>query len=184
MAKRNLFLFLACLLSLRCGGSAEEQVANGNNEGRVEVFSWWTSGSEAAALKAIIEAYEEQYPETQIINASVAGGGGSAARPVLQTRLIGNNPPDTWQTHPGAELQGQYAAPGYTESLDDLYAEEGWHDVFPESLLDMVQHEGTPHMVILNLHRSNTLWYNKPLLENQGLYVGEELSHRRPLCHG
>jgi hypothetical protein len=47
----------------------------------------------------------------EIIDATVAGGGGSAARPVLQTRLAGGNPPDTWQSHPGWELLGQYVEP-------------------------------------------------------------------------
>ncbi|MBV9131018.1 MAG: hypothetical protein JO298_11590, partial [Verrucomicrobia bacterium] len=70
-------------------------------EKKLEVFSWWTSGGEAAALDALFATYKKQYPGVEIINATVAGGGGSAARPVLQTRLAGGNPPDTWQTHPG-----------------------------------------------------------------------------------
>ena len=66
-------------------------------EKKLEVFSWWTSGGEAAALDALFNTYKKQNPGVEIINATVAGGGGSAARPVLQTRLAGGNPPDTWQ---------------------------------------------------------------------------------------
>ena len=54
---------------------------------KLEVFSWWTSGGEAAALNALFNTYKNQYPSVGIINATVAGGSGSAARPVLQTRL-------------------------------------------------------------------------------------------------
>ena len=118
-----------------------------------------------------------QYPDVEVINASIAGGGGSAARPVLQTRLMGNNPPDTWQTHPGSEVMSQYVVPGFAQPLGDLYEEEGWYDVFPQALIDMVSRDGVPHLVILNLHRSNTLWYNKPLLDRHGITVGEALSH-------
>ncbi|MDE2834316.1 MAG: ABC transporter substrate-binding protein [Bacteroidota bacterium] len=143
----------------------------------VEVFSWWTSGSEAAALEAIFEAFRTQYPNTDIINASIAGGGGSAARPVLQTRLVGGNPPDTWQTHHGAEVQTQYIGPGFTESLHDLYVEEGWYELFTPELLQTVSHDGVPHMVLINLHRSNILWYNKPLLIEHAVRVGETLSY-------
>ena len=64
-------------------------------EKKLEVFSWWTSGGEAAALDALFTTYKKQYPGVEIINATVAGGGGSAARPVLQTRLAGGNPPDS-----------------------------------------------------------------------------------------
>jgi glucose/mannose transport system substrate-binding protein len=80
-------------------------------EKKLEVFSWWTSGGEGAALDALFSNYKKQYPDVEIVNAAVAGGGGSAARPVLQTRLAGGNPPDTWQSHPGYELLGQYVCP-------------------------------------------------------------------------
>jgi glucose/mannose transport system substrate-binding protein len=80
----------------------------GAADGKLEVFSWWTSGGEAAALDALFEAYSASNPDVEIINATVAGGGGSAARGVLQTRLAGGDPPDTWQVHPGFELLGQY----------------------------------------------------------------------------
>ena len=172
--------FASALLTLLfvagCGGSSEEPqtVAEAN---QVEVFSWWTSGGEAAALETVFDAYRQQYPDVEVINASIAGGGGSAARPVLQTRLVGNNPPDTWQTHPGTEVMGQYVVPGFAAPLDDLYREEGWYEVFPRSLLDMVSQDGAPYLVILNLHRSNTLWYNKPLLERHGITIGERLTH-------
>ncbi len=143
----------------------------------MEVFSWWTSGSEAAALQTVFDAFRTTYPDIPIVDASIAGGGGSAARPVLQTRLVGGNPPDTWQTHHGAEVMLQYVEPGFAAPLHDLYVEEGWYDVIPASLLDKVSKDGAPYMVLLNLHRSNTLWYNKPLAERHGIAIGESLSH-------
>ena len=54
-------------------------------EDKLEVFSWWTSGGEAAALNGLFNIYKKQDPGVEIVNATVAGGGGSAARPVLQT---------------------------------------------------------------------------------------------------
>src|SRR5271169_722049 len=47
-------------------------------EKKLEVFSWWTSGGEAAALDALFNTYKKQNPGVEIINATVAGGGGSA----------------------------------------------------------------------------------------------------------
>src|SRR5258707_5213308 len=76
-------------------------------EKKLEVFSWWTSGGESAALDALFNTYQKQYPGTGILNATVAGGAGFAARPVLQGRLTAGNPPDTWQSHPGWELLDQ-----------------------------------------------------------------------------
>ena len=105
------------------------------DEKKLEVFSWWTSGGEAAALDALFRIYQNQHPGIEIINATVAGGGGSAARPVLQTRLAGGNPPDTWQTHPGWELLGQYVDPGYCEPVTELYKSDGWDTAFPKALV-------------------------------------------------
>ena len=51
-------------------------------EKKLEVFSYWTSGGEAAALDALFTVYHKQYPGVEIVNATVAGGGGFAARPV------------------------------------------------------------------------------------------------------
>src|SRR4029077_7019542 len=46
---------------------------------KLEVFSWWTSGGEAAALEALFNTYKKQFPGIGIINATVAGGSGSGA---------------------------------------------------------------------------------------------------------
>src|SRR5258705_1319982 len=94
--------------------------AHAASEPKLEVFSWWTSGGEAAALDALFNVYKDQNAGVEIVNATVAGGGGSAARPVLQTRLSGGNPPDSSPNHPGWGLLGQYVGPRYLETISDL----------------------------------------------------------------
>ena len=83
-------LLMSVLIMAGCAAPAavpagEALPAEGGEEadggGKLEVFSWWTSGGEAAALDALFQAYNAAYPEVEIINATVAGGGGSAARP-------------------------------------------------------------------------------------------------------
>jgi len=143
---------------------------------RLEVFSWWTSGGEAAALDALFNTYKKQYPGAGIINATVAGGGGSAARPVLQTRLAVGNPPDTWQSHPGWELLGQYVEPNYCEPIDDLYQSDGWDKVFPKALVDMMAKDGKIYAVLAGVHHGNVLWYNKKLLDKNGIKVGDKMT--------
>jgi glucose/mannose transport system substrate-binding protein len=143
---------------------------------KLEVFSWWTSGGEAAALDALFNTYRKQFPGIGIINATVAGGGGSGARPVLQTRLAVNNPPDTWQSHPGWELLGEYVNPGYCEPITELYASGGWDKAFPKALINMVSQDGKPYAVLTGVHHGNVLWYNKKLLQKHGITVGKSLT--------
>jgi len=101
MSKR--VICVALLLAL---GPACPAPAAGNKQ--LEVFSWWTSGREAVALEALFKAYNHKNPGVEVRNAGITGGGGLATRPVLQTRLAGSKPPDTWQTHSGHELLAHY----------------------------------------------------------------------------
>jgi glucose/mannose transport system substrate-binding protein len=151
--------------------------AHASSENKLEVFSWWTSGGEAAALDALLNVYKKQEAGVEIINATVSGGGGSAARPVLQTRLAGGNPPDTWQTHPGWELLGQYVEPGYCEPITDLYKSDGWDTAFPKELVvNLMTKDRKIYAVLAGIHRGNVLWYNAKLLEKNGIKVGNTMT--------
>lgn len=144
--------------------------------GKLEVFSWWTSGGEAAALQSLFDAYKTTNPDIEIVNATVAGGGGSAARGVLQTRLAGGTPPDTWQVHPGFELIGQYVESNFVAPLTDLYKANGWFDVTPKALIDLMSSGENVYQVTVGVHRGNGFWYNKKLLEKNGITVGAAMS--------
>lgn len=172
--KKLLRVPILCMALLLALGPACPATAAGN--GRLEVCSWWTSGGEAAALEALFKAYRQKNPGVEILNAAVTGGGGSAARPVLQTRLAAGNPPDTWQVHPGHELFGQYVEPGYCVPVTVLYQSEGWDKVVPQVLLDLVSEGGEIYAVLVGVHRANVFWYNKKVLEKHGIKVGETLS--------
>jgi glucose/mannose transport system substrate-binding protein len=154
----------------------EVEAPAGGATGQLEVFSWWTSGGEAAALQALFDAYTASNPGVEIVNATVAGGGGSAARAVLQTRLAGGDPADTWQVHPGFELLGQYVEPEFVAPVTDLYEEQGWFEVVPSALTDLMSKDGEVYQVTVGVHRGNGLWYNKKLLEENGVTVGETMS--------
>jgi glucose/mannose transport system substrate-binding protein len=143
---------------------------------QLEVFSWWTSGGEAVALDALFKVYKRKNPDVEVSNAAITGGGGSAARPVLQTRLAAGNPPDTWQTHSGHELLGQYVQADHCVPLTGLYQSEGWDRVVPQGLLDQVSKGGEVYAVLVGLHRGNVLWYNKKVLRKHGIEVGDTLS--------
>ena len=123
-----------------------------------------------------LKSIKRRNPGVEIINATVAGGGGSAARPVLQARLAGGSPPDTWQTHPGWELLGQYVEANYCEPITELYKSEGWDKVVPKTLIDVVTKDQKSYAVLVGVHRGNVLWYNKKLLQKHGVNVGDKMT--------
>ena len=162
----------ACLFLLQPTDAAQPA-----GENKLEIFSWWTSGGESAALNALFDVYKKQNTGVEIVNAAVSGGGGSAARPVLQTRLAGGNPPDTWQTHPGYELIGQYVDPGYCEPITELYKTDGWDTAFPKELVvNLMTKDRKIYSVLAGIHRGNVLWYNTKLLEKNGIKVGDQMT--------
>src|SRR5437870_2571998 len=104
--KRSMTLAAAVLaMSLTataCGGAGQSG-GGGAAAGKLEVFSWWTSGSESKALNVLFTKFKSESKD-QVVNAAVSGGGGSNAQQALQTRLQGGNPPDSWQLHPDQDL--------------------------------------------------------------------------------
>lgn len=169
---------LLCLMLLGALVISVQTASQAQSEDKLEVFSYWTSGGEAAALNALFDSYKKVNPNTEIINAVVAGGAGVNAEAVLQTRLQGNNPPDTWQSHPGAEVQGRYVDPGYVEPVTDLYTSEGWDKVLPKSFIDNIvtSSDGQIYIVLTGVHRYNSLWYNKKVLDANGITIGDTLT--------
>lgn len=139
--------------------------------GQLEIFSWWTSGGEVEALNALYDIFKKQYPDVEIVNAALAGGAGQGGnmKALLETRMQGGQPPDSFQVHLGRELIDSHVIPGRMEELDFLYESEGWNDVFPKDLIDIASYDGHPWSVPVNIHRSNVLWYRPSKLEQVGV---------------
>lgn len=135
---------------------------------KVEIFHWWTAGGEHEAAIAMFQALKDKYPDIEVVENPVAGGGGVSHRVVLQARLAANIPPDTWQTLGGAELKS-YVDGGYLIPLDDLYADLKYSAAIPKPLANAVTIAGHPYVVPLNMHIQNILYYDKKLFTELNL---------------
>lgn len=137
-------------------------------QGKLEIFSWW-AGDEGPALQALLDLYKKKYPNVEVINATVTGGSGVNARAVLKTRMLGGDPPDSFQVHAGQELIGTWVVAGRMEDLTSLYKSEGWMTRFPKGLIDLLSYNGGIWSVPVNIHRSNVMWYNPAKLREWGV---------------
>jgi glucose/mannose transport system substrate-binding protein len=133
-------------------------------------FSWW-AGDEAPALDALLAVFKAKYPGIEVTNATVAGGSGTNAKAVLKTRMLGGQPPDSFQVHAGQELIGTWVVADPMEPLDDLFAKEGWDKAFPAGLISLLSHDGHIWSVPVNIHRSNVLWFIPDNLKKWGVEV-------------
>lgn len=152
-----------------CGGAGStDSDSQSGGAKSLEVFSWWTSGSESEALQVLADAFTAAAPGVAYKNAAVSGGGGSNARTVLSTRLQGGNPPDSWQLHPDQDLMS-VVEDGSAADLSDLYKEQGWEAKLPDAVKAMLQKDGKYYAVPVNAHRANMLWTNPAVVKKAGV---------------
>jgi glucose/mannose transport system substrate-binding protein len=138
--------------------------------GKLEIFSWWTSGGETEALDYLYADFKVLNPQVEVINSAMTGGtaSGGNMKAVLQTRMLGGDPPESFQIHLGHELIDNHVIAGRMEPLDELYASEGWDKIFPKGLIEIASYQGKPWSVPVNIHRANVLWYNKKMFADVG----------------
>jgi glucose/mannose transport system substrate-binding protein len=177
---KNHFIFLTCVLALLTliGGTLAQEEAP---SAELEIFSWW-AGNEGPALEALIELYNRRYPDVTVVNATVTGGAGVNFRAVLKTRMLGGNPPDSFQVHAGQELIGTWVVADRMQDITWLYEQEGWFDVFPPSLIEELSYEGGIYSVPVNIHRAGVLWYIPENLAAWGITLPTTLDEFYATC--
>jgi glucose/mannose transport system substrate-binding protein len=87
----------------------------------------------------------------------------------FQDRICTTNPPDSFQTHPGAELHHTWVEPGCVAPNTQLWADEGWLTKYPQDLIDNLTFEGEIYGVPIGIHRGNVLCYNMQVFTDKGL---------------
>jgi len=141
---------------------------------KVEVVSWWTTGSEATGFKAVIDQFNKENPSIQVTNSAIAGGAGSVAKAALQNRVLNGVPPDSFQVAMGHELLDTYVVPDYMSNLDDMFSANDWTNQFPQGVLDIVSAKDSSgkvhyYSVPVDIQRANLLWFNKSVFSASNL---------------
>ena len=134
----------------------------------LEIYHWWTSGGEAAAITALIDEFEVLYPTTTVQEVQIAGGGGFEMRVKIKTLMLAGQPPDTFQIHNGYEWTIFYDA-GLLDNIDHI-----WTTALKAAVPDVVEDiskgpDGHYYAVPVNIHRSNVLWFNYEILQDTGI---------------
>ncbi len=160
--KRRALLFLGGV------GAALFAATAAHAQEKLEIFSWW-AGDEGPALKALIDRYSALHPSIQVVNSTVTGGSGVNARAVLKTRMLGGDPPDSFQVHAGQELIGTWVVAKRMEDLTSIFNAEGWMTKFPPGLISLLSAKGGIWSVPVNIHRSNVMWFVPAKLKELGV---------------
>jgi alpha-glucoside transport system substrate-binding protein len=146
-----------------CGGGGDDGGVEGSEEvtGDISVMAIW-SGAEQASFQAVIDAFNEAYPN---VNVNYTSGGDNLA-PLLSSAVEGGNPPDLAAiAQPG--LIAQFAEQGAIQPIDDL--RETIVDNFGESVADVGAVDGTQYGVMFKGSNKSTVWYNVAAFEEAGV---------------
>ncbi len=157
------------LLAMLCMVSSISLYAGANSEDtgkkEVEVFHWWTSGSEAVAWKLL----QQQLAEKGIAYVDFPVVRGEQALNELRVRVSVGNPPTAAQMLGFSILD--WAELGASAQLDDIAKEEGWDEIIPEEIKKFSKYKGKWVSVPVNIHSTNWLWMNNKLLDKLNIAI-------------
>ncbi|PZQ97646.1 MAG: carbohydrate ABC transporter substrate-binding protein [Cereibacter sphaeroides] len=129
----------------------------------VDVLHYWTSGSEAAALAKIADAFKVKGGTW--VDSGVAGF--DAERSIAMTRFAGGNPPEAMLTEIGAETASM-AREGLLRNLTDLAEAGKWEEVLPATVADALKVDGSIYAVPIDLGGRNWMYSSAKIFNDIG----------------
>lgn len=133
---------------------------------KTEVIHWWTTGSENAALKVMVDSFAAKGGVWQ--DSPVATG--DAAKTVARTRLFAGTPPQAMMWQPGPPVL-EMAKEGILADMQDIAVAGNWDAVLPKVLQEAIKFNGKYYAVPTDIHGLSWLWANKVIFNKLGVAV-------------
>ncbi|MGB4426731.1 MAG: ABC transporter substrate-binding protein [Limnochordia bacterium] len=178
LALRLIILFAAVLVfangfSLAKTLDLEGVINNTSTSGRFDVYHWWTAGGEREAIDTAIAVFEERYPNLKVVSNAVPGGAGGAMVMKVQVLALTGNSPESFQAHPGLEIEPYYDADMLLD-LTDLWHYADLNNRILPSIAQFSQFENRYFLIPIGIHKTNVVWYNIHMFKEYGVEPPEE----------
>ncbi|WP_030743833.1 ABC transporter substrate-binding protein [Streptomyces sp. NRRL F-5135] len=142
----------------------------------LHVLDYFTGGVDDAWMKAVVEAFEKQYPDITVERTSLPWSDVMAALPL---KLKSADAPDIVPPNPGWQSMGTLVRGGLVLNLDNYAKAYGWNEAFPPSIVNQHQfstdgrHMGTGSLFGTPVARASLIevYYNRALLQKTGAKV-------------
>jgi glucose/mannose transport system substrate-binding protein len=152
----------------------------GGQPSQVEIISWWTAPGEAEALQAVVDVFKTDYPGSRVFNVPTLGG--ADALDVLDQRITDGNPPDISQYNGNNVATLLTEHPDSLVSLDTLIDDLAIRDKIVPEVLANVTIDGQIMAMPVNVHRENSLFYNKQIFADNNLTPPTTIAELFTVC--
>jgi len=153
------------MVAVACNG--DNDVPEAADAGEVTMLHAFTGEEDVAGLNAIIDAFNEEYPDIAVLEEGT-GDFESLAR----TRIGAGNAPDII-LHPQPGLLEDFWNQGVVTPLDDVLDVDTLESETVGGLLDLVTFDDELYGVPMRLSLKSLVWYNPATFEAGGYSVPE-----------
>jgi glucose/mannose transport system substrate-binding protein len=154
--------------------NSPETPSETGSDSQLEITSPWTGGGGKDAMDSLIGVYEMMNPGVEVINAADSGLSYPELVAEFDQRLIEQQPFDSWHVHPGDQVLN-YVILGQIEPVTRLFEDQGLDQVMPPLLVEQITISGEIYSIPMNIHRSNVLWYNPEVFQENHLTPPETI---------
>lgn len=173
MRSRNqLLVTLLLVVTMLVGTSISMQAA--------ELWHYWLTGGEKAAMDALLDAARELYPDTEFTERGIPGATAEIRRQ-LGAAFMAGDPPEVYQSAIGYDLK-TYVDAGRLTVLDDVWEAINGDQIFSEGLKSMVKFDGHAYAIPLNTHVISHMFYNKHVFEELNLEPPKDWDEFKEVC--
>jgi raffinose/stachyose/melibiose transport system substrate-binding protein len=163
------------------GGAAEPaDTASGGGE---QITLRWANIMDATAQEQwapIIEAFEAEHPNIDVVIESTAGSGAAIYPDVLKTSMASGSPPDLYFMWGGSIAQ-PFIEAGQAMDLGAYYEQYGWNEKFAPWVIDRISFDGKLYGVPYHA-RGMGFWYRVDIFEENGWEVPTTFAEQEALC--
>jgi glucose/mannose transport system substrate-binding protein len=148
-------------------------------DGELGVFSWWVAPGEADALQALLDTYKDANPGVRVSHDDNTSA--STWQKVLSDNI--DDPPwDVFQMSASDVEKFSMDHPGTVAGVGDLYEEPSLAAAVIPEVKAAVTIDGEPLGVVTGVHRNNSFFFSKQILDAEGLEPPTNLDEFMTTC--